>query len=476
MLKKVLVANRGEIAVRVIRTCRELGVATVAVYSELDRDALHVRLADEAYALGGQTTAESYLATRRDPCCPAAKRAPTPYTPATGSSPRTPPSPGPWPPPPAATFIGPPPAAMEVMGDKISARLAAARAGVAAVPGRSEPILEGPGEIIAFGEEHGWPVAIKAAFGGGGGRGMRVVTAAGDTAEAMESRSVKLGVDLRAPGGLRRAVPGLAPSCRDAGLRRPPRQRRSGSGSGTARASGATRSSSRRALLPNSPTTCARRWARRRYRSAGACGSGKAQEQSRNSCTRTGSFYFLEMNARLAGRAPRHRADDRARSRRVAAADRRGRGDPPCQQDEIAAQSARARHRGRMIQEVHFGGEVAPQPWGRSRPFGFPTGLRRAVRLRVDRATPSPSTTTTSFAKIIAWGDDRDAGPPAFDPGPVGEMEVEGIASHNTAFRPSSRIPSSSRPATRPVGSRSASTCRAVAVGSPGRQPSPTTA
>ncbi|MGA2306121.1 MAG: acetyl-CoA carboxylase biotin carboxylase subunit [Acidimicrobiales bacterium] len=183
MLKKILIANRGEIAVRVIRTCREMGIATVAVYSELDREALHVRMADEAYALGGETAAESYLNT-------AAILDAIEKSGADGVHPgygffsentdfaRAITDRG-------VTFIGPPPEAIEVMGDKISSRIAAEAAGVAGVPGRSEP-LTSPDEVVAFGTEVGWPLAIKAAYGGGG-RGMKVVASASEAAEAMES-------------------------------------------------------------------------------------------------------------------------------------------------------------------------------------------------------------------------------------------------------------------------------------------------
>jgi acetyl-CoA/propionyl-CoA carboxylase biotin carboxyl carrier protein len=183
VLQKILIANRGEIAVRVIRAAREMGIKTVAVYSELDRNSLHVRLADEAYALGGQTAAESYLNT--EAILDAIKKSGADgvhpgygffsenadFAKAITDL--------------GVEFIGPPPAAIIEMGDKVSSRIAAQRGGAPIVPGTTE-FATSAKEIEDFGNKFGFPVAIKAAFGGGG-RGMKVVHSAADVQEAMDS-------------------------------------------------------------------------------------------------------------------------------------------------------------------------------------------------------------------------------------------------------------------------------------------------
>ena len=182
-LTKVLIANRGEIAVRIIRAARDEGIGSVAVYAEPDRDALHSRLADEAYSLGGSTAAESYLSIEK--IIEVAKRSGADavhpgygflaenavFAQAVIDA--------------GLTWIGPPPAAIDQLGDKVQARHLAEKVGAPLVPGTKDPV-ESTDEVLAFADEHGLPLAIKAAYGGGG-RGIKVVRNREEIPELYES-------------------------------------------------------------------------------------------------------------------------------------------------------------------------------------------------------------------------------------------------------------------------------------------------
>lgn len=182
-LQKVLIANRGEIAVRVIRACKDAGIGSVAVYADPDRDALFVRLADEAYSLDGATPADSYLDIAKI-IAVAEKAGADSVHPGYGFLAEN------------ADFaravidaglvwIGPPPEAIESLGDKVKARHIAEKVGAPLAPGTKDP-LDNAEEAVKFAEENGLPIAIKAAFGGGG-RGLKVAREMSEVADAYES-------------------------------------------------------------------------------------------------------------------------------------------------------------------------------------------------------------------------------------------------------------------------------------------------
>jgi acetyl-CoA/propionyl-CoA carboxylase biotin carboxyl carrier protein len=182
-VRKVLIANRGEIAVRVARACRDAGLTSVAIYADTDRDALHVRSADEAYALGGTTPGESYLDVAKvvDVARRSGADAVHPgygflsenadFAEAVVDA--------------GLTWIGPPPDAIRALGDKVKARHIAQEVGAPMAPGTPDPVA-GVDEVLAFADDHGLPVAIKAAFGGGG-RGLKVARTREEIPELFDS-------------------------------------------------------------------------------------------------------------------------------------------------------------------------------------------------------------------------------------------------------------------------------------------------
>ena len=182
-IRRVLIANRGEIAVRIARACKDSKIVSIAVYADPDREALHVKIADEAYALGGTTPGESYLVQEKL-LEVAARAGADAVHPGYGFLAEN------------ASFaqavidagliwIGPSPEAIDSLGDKVKARHIAARANAPLVPGTSDPV-ENSDEVVAFAKKHGLPVAIKAVFGGGG-RGMKVARTTQQIPELFDS-------------------------------------------------------------------------------------------------------------------------------------------------------------------------------------------------------------------------------------------------------------------------------------------------
>ncbi|HKE01180.1 MAG TPA: acetyl-CoA carboxylase biotin carboxylase subunit [Planctomycetota bacterium] len=394
MLRKVLIANRGEIAVRVIRTCHDLGIECVAVYSDADRTALHVRLANEAVRIGPAPPSESYL--KVDAILDAAKRTGADsihpgygflsekahFAKAVEDA--------------GLTFIGPPSSAMRAMGDKLSSRTAMSRAGVPIVPGLTEPVAD-VDAARREAEKVGWPIALKAA-GGGGGKGIRVVRAADELASAFRTAS---GEAASAFGDSRLYIERYLPGPRHVEVQILADRH------GNVAALGERECSIQRRhqkLIEETPSPAVDDDARERLADAAvraAKAVGYANAGTVEFLWSEGRFYFLEMNCRLQVEHPVtemvYGVDLVREQLRVAA------GEP-------LAIGTRLRPRGHAI-EARVNAEDPDQGFLPSIGTVLNLRLPAGPNLRVDSGLFTGYEVTPHYdsllAKVVAWGSDR---------------------------------------------------------------------